>query len=68
MPASFGQKTTPAWGAAVGGVVRLRDLSGITTPDFFAAAAEWGLADFFKFALLRAAKVLRAELDPAEIC
>ena len=43
-------------------------MSGNPTPDFFAAMTEWGLADFFKFALLRAAKAVATEMDLAKIC
>ena len=68
MPTGFGKKTTSACGTAVGGVVPLRDLSGITTPDFFAAATEWGLADFFKFALPRPEMMVMTEMDLAKIC
>jgi len=68
LPTGFGKKTTSACGTAVGGVVPLRDLSGITTPDFFAAATEWGLADFFKFALLRVETTAATEMDSVEIC
>jgi len=68
LPTGFGQKTTPACGAAVGGVVRRRNLLDIATPDFFAAATEWGLADFFKFALLRIETTAATEMDSVEIC
>jgi len=42
-------------------------LAEIATPDFLAEAAGWGLADFFKFALLWSTTVVAAEMDPARI-
>jgi len=62
------KKTTSADGTADGGVVRRREFLDIATPDFFGNATRWGLADTFKFALLRVGAVVATEMDSGSIC